>query len=88
MFVLKQKGNCPAKPLILLLVFNQARTIEMQMLMTVAEDNQSHTDIKRHNKFASQIKLDLTLYLSLNAFIYNMFQISLNCPDSARFVPV
>lgn len=51
----EQKGNCSAKALILLLAFNQAGweeggagvegegvgggTIEMQMLMTVAEDN-------------------------------------------------
>lgn len=34
LFVLKLKGNSCAKPLILLLPFNQARTTEMQMLMT------------------------------------------------------
>lgn len=38
------KRKLPSKPLILLLVFNQARTIEMQMLMTVTEDNHSHAD--------------------------------------------
>lgn len=39
LFVLKLKGNCCAKPLILLLLFNQARTTEMQMLMTAARDD-------------------------------------------------
>lgn len=64
MFVLKQKGNCPVKPLMLLLVFNQARTIEMQMLITVAEDNHSHTDricvcvFGHKEKLGSQIKLN------------------------------
>lgn len=47
MFVLKEKGNCHPEPLTPLLVFNQARTIEMQMLMRVAEDNHSHADTKR-----------------------------------------
>lgn len=47
MFVVEQKGNCCAEALILLLAFNQAGwggwwgAIEMQMLMTVAEDNHS-----------------------------------------------
>lgn len=39
LFVLKLKGNCCAKPLILLVLFNQARTTEMQMLMTAARDD-------------------------------------------------
>lgn len=49
MFVVEQKGNCCAKALILLLAFNQAGwgglggSIEMQMLMTVAEDNHSRS---------------------------------------------
>lgn len=43
LFVLKLKGNCCAKPLILLLLFNQARTTEMQMLMTAARDDLPQT---------------------------------------------
>lgn len=43
LFVLKLKGNCSAKPLILQLLFNQVRTTEMQMLMTSARDDLPQT---------------------------------------------
>lgn len=44
LFVLKLKGNCRVKPLMLQLPFNQARTTEMQMLTMAARHDLPQTN--------------------------------------------
>lgn len=58
LFVLKLKGNCCAKPLILQLPFNEARTTEMQRVMMAAWHDLPQTNALSLNNLCSSDKTE------------------------------